>query len=72
MSEKVSTKIADYQIFEWDVASFVEGCGTIIATNSHHIHRIRLNKTEEVYLIPRDFYLAAKSALKETKNNNKL
>lgn len=67
MSEKLSIKTADYQIFEWDAASFVEGCRTIIVTNGHHIHRIRLNKGKEVYLVPQEFYLAAKECLKSNR-----
>ena len=72
MNNSKNMQNINYPILSWDLGSFTECCGTILANSSQHIHRIKLNKSDEVYLVPKEFYLAAKGALKEIKNNKEL
>lgn len=67
MDKKVILPSTNYQILEWDLPSFIEGCKAIIATSGHYIHKIKLNKSEDVYLVPQEFYLAAKECFKLSK-----
>ena len=70
MSKKIMVKSVDYHILDWDIAAFLDCCGTILANTDHHINRIRINNTKEVYLVPQDFYLAAKECLKKERTKD--
>jgi hypothetical protein len=66
------SNLENYTVLEWSEDQFVQCCRVIINSDSSHIQQIRLDKGHDVYLLTEEYYLAAKSALREKlKQSNK-
>jgi capsule polysaccharide modification protein KpsS len=67
MNKKFNGKDTQYNVLEWRVSAFTQHCKTIMMNSDNCIHKINLDNGDEVYLVPKEFYLAAKASLKKDK-----